>query len=265
MQVGNSCGTLKEKLQTGKLALGTWVNVLHGPALIRMLGTAGFDFVSLDMQHSPVTLETIAAECMTARLCGITPLVRSYNPLDFRLNSRLLDIGAGGLVVPDVETPELVEETVKSLHYFHGGTRGFVNMCYASGFSPNSVSNMEKSDEETVLVVQIESAKGVARIDEILSVPGIDVVVIGRGDLAHELDVSCQLDHPLVSEMVAKVYNAAARHGVTAGLLCPSAEKAKVQIANGAKFIHYSNEQAILLHAYRSFLDTLRPYPPQAE
>lgn len=265
MKLENSCRTLKDKLRRGELALGTWVNVFHGPALIRMLGTAGFDFVSLDMQHSPVTLETIADECMIARLCGITPLVRSYNPLDFRLNSRLLDIGAGGLVVPDVETPELVEETVKSLRYFDGGTRGFVNMSYASGFSPNSVSSMAKSDEQAVLVVQIESARGVERIDEILSVPGIDVVVIGRGDLAHELNVSCQLDHPLVSKMVAKVYDAAAKHGITAGLLCPSAEKAKVQIEYGAKFIHYSNEQAILLHAYRSFLGTLSPYTHQAE
>ena len=250
--------TLKQSLREGRLVVGTWINNLHSPALVMMAARCGFDFVSLDMEHGAVDFQTLAEECMVARMAGLTPLVRSWDARSAALNGKLLDAGAGGLIVPGVDSPEMAEEVVKSMRYFHGGTRGFVNMSYGTGFAVNTRENMELADEQTVLVIQIESKKAVERIDAILSTPGVDVVIVGRGDLALDMGVPGELDHPLVAAAVDRVYGTAARHHVTAGLLCPDAAKAEERIRAGARFIHYSNEQAILMKAYREFLQKLR-------
>ena len=114
---------------------------------------------------------------------------------------------------------------------------------------------MKASDQETLIVVQIESREGIRHVDEILSVEGVDVVVIGRGDLAKDMGVPCQQGHPMIAEAVEKVYESARRHHVTAGLMCPNAEKAKQMIRQGARFLHYGNEQSVLMARYRNFLN----------
>ncbi|WP_434311626.1 HpcH/HpaI aldolase family protein [Hominifimenecus sp. rT4P-3] len=250
--------TLKEKIQGHELVVGTWINNLHSAAMVQTVAASGFDFVAFDMQHGAVDSRELATEFLIARLNGLTPLVRSYQPYDFRLNAKLLDLGAQGLIVPDVDSAELVENTVQSMRYFRGGTRGIVNRSYRSGFQANKKDDFENYDRDNVLVIQIESQKAVERIDEILAVEGIDVVIIGRGDLAHDLGVTGEMDHPKVAECVDQVYQAAERCHVTAGLMCPTAEKAKERIKAGARFINYSNEQAILMKAYGSFVEEVR-------
>ena len=249
---------MKQRLRNGELVIGTWINNLHSTAMAKMLGVAGFDFVSLDMQHGAVDLETIASECLVARLSGVAPLVRPNDPNDLRMNGRLLDIGACGLILPDVDSKEMAEKIVKSVKYFNGGTRGIVSMSYNSGFTSSSNEDYVRSDENTIIVIQIENKKGVDNIDEILSVPGIDVVVVGRGDMAHDIGVTGNMNDPKVNAMVDKVFEAAKQHNVIAGLMCPTAEKGIERVKAGAKFINYSNEQAILMKAYKEFLKEVR-------
>lgn len=249
---------MKQKLLNGEVVIGTWINNLHSPAIAKMLGAAGFDFVSLDMQHGASNLETIANECLVARLSGVVPLVRPNDPNDLRMNGRLLDIGACGLIVPDVDSKEMAEKIVKSAKYFNGGTRGIVSISYNTGFTPSVKEDFVRSDENTVIVIQIENKKGVDNIDEILSVSGIDVVVVGRGDMAHDIGATGNMNDPQVNEMVDKVFAAAKRYNVIAGLMCPTAEKGVERVKAGAKFINYSNEQAILMKAYKEFLKEVR-------
>ena len=249
---------MKKKLKNGELVIGTWINNLHSPAIAKMVGTAGFDFISLDMEHGAADLETIANECMVARLCGVATLVRPYDPKDIHMNAKLMDIGACGLIVPDVDSKEMADRVVKSVKYFNGGTRGTVNMSYNTGFTPSKAEDFRRSDEQTIIVIQIENQNGVKKIDEILSVPGIDVVVVGRADMAHDIGVTGNMDDPRVSEMVDQVFDAAKRHGVVPGLLCPTVEKGIERVHAGAKFINYSNEQAILMKAYQEFLKDVR-------
>lgn len=249
---------MKQKLKKGELVVGTWVNNLHSPVIAKMMGVAGFDFVSLDMQHGVVDLETIATECLVARMAGVAPLVRPYDPWDGRMNAKLLDSGACGLIVPDVDSKEMAEFVVRSIKYFNGGTRGIVNVSYNSGFETSKKEDYERSDDNTVIVIQIENKKGVDNIDEILSVPGIDVVVVGRGDMAHDVGATGNMDDPQVSEMVDKVFAAAKKHNVVAGLMCPTVEKGIERVKAGAKFINYSNEQNILMKSYNAFLKAVR-------
>ncbi|MBR4579282.1 MAG: hypothetical protein IKO22_06715 [Oscillospiraceae bacterium] len=252
---------LRERIHRRELVCGTWINTLHDPRLVRMIAACGFDFVSLDMEHSAVSLETLSLECMTARLCGLHPLVRSSEPLNFKKNGLLMDLGAGGLIVPDVESAEMAEQSVRSIRFLGGGTRGYAAQDIRSGFRGFRAEDMRSADREAVAVIQIESREGVAHVDEILSVEGVDVVVVGRGDLAKDMGLPCEQNHPRVAEAVERVCEAAARHGVCAGLMCPDAEKAREMIQKGARFLHYSNEQALLTERYRNFTDGMRTRP----
>lgn len=249
---------LKMKMKKREVVLGTWVNNLRDPILIKMIATSGFDFVSLDMEHGSVSTEIIANQCLLARECGVTPLVRTYDPNNIRLNARIMDIGASGLIVPDVISKEMAELVVKSVKYFDNGTRNYSNFSVSTGFTENTVNDMRRSDDQAIIVIQIESLIGIEKIDEILSVPGIDVVMVGSGDLAHDMGLSGQMNNIQVSDQAKKVFEAAKRHDIIIGILASSPERGAELVKNGFQFIHYSNEQAILMSAYNKFLNEVR-------
>ena len=249
---------LKMKLKNGQLVIGTWINHLRDPIMAKMVATAGFDFVSLDMEHSSASMETIANQCLVARECGIAPLVRPYDPMNAHQNARIMYTGAVGLIVPNVTSKEMAQHVVSSIKYFNGGTRGYSNLSLSSGFTKTFEKDMRRSDEQTVIVIQIESVIAVEKIDEILSVSGVDVVIVGRGDLSHNMGLSGQPNNPLVNDMVNRVFEAAQRHNVTYGLVVKDSESGVSLVKKGARFINFSNEQAILINAYKKFVNELR-------
>jgi 2-keto-3-deoxy-L-rhamnonate aldolase RhmA len=152
----------------------------------------------------------------------------------------------------------MADRGVKSIKYFNGGIRGLVNVGYTSSFTPSKEEDYRRSDDQTVIVVQIESKKGADNIDEIPSVPGIDVVVVGRGDMAHSIGVTGNMNDPKVNAMVDSVFEAAKRHNIVSGLMCPTVDKGVQIVKSGAKFINFANEQTILMRAYNEFLKEVR-------
>ena len=249
---------LKAKLTNGQAVLGTWVNNLRDPILVKMIAACGFDFVSLDMEHGSASTETIANSCLLARECGLAPLVRVYDPMNIRQNARVVDIGASGLIFPDVTSKEMAQRAVNSVRYFNNGTRNYSDFSLATSFTANTEDDMKRCDEQVVIVIMIEGVVGVEKIDEILSVPGIDVVFVGRGDLAHDMGFSGRLGDPKVNEMVDVVADAVKRRNIAYGLMVSNAEQGVSMIKKGVKFIHFSNEQAILMNAYNQFVKEMR-------
>ena len=250
--------SFKSKLNAGELVVGTWINAVKDPVIARILASTGLDYILIDAEHSGQTMATITDTCSLARECGLYPMVRPIEPNDLKLNGRLIDAGAMGLVVPHIDSAKQAQAIVNSIKFFNGGTRGYCAKTAASCFRKMTEELMRRSDEETTIVVQFESVAAVEEADEILAIPGIDVAIIGRGDLAHDMGLSGKPTDDRVSVQVEKVYEAARRQGKAQGLLCNDLDGALKWLGKGITFLTYGSEVGWLQNAYSTGLKAIR-------
>jgi len=249
---------VKRKLSQGEVVIGTWVRYLGCNYLIHMVAQSGFDFVYIDMEHSSVSIETVADLCFTAQLSGLVPIVRPAGKLP-HLISRPLDSGAMGLLIPHVDTAEEAREVVRHAKHHPLGERGMNLVGVHTGFAaPDGQRFIETMNRESLLIVQIESKKGIDNIDAILSVEGIDGAVIGRSDLSQDLNIPGQTNHPKVLECVERMIEACQAHGAYPGLLINDLKSAKEWIAKGIRIVPYGNATGLLMKAYKEIVAGLR-------
>ncbi len=248
----------KEKLRRGDLVIGSWVNAVKDPIIARIYASVGLDYILIDAEHSGQTTATISDMCILARECGLYPMVRPIEPNDLKLNGRLIDAGAMGLVVPHIDSAAQAQAIVNSIRFFNGGTRGYCAKTAASGFQKMTEELMRRSDEETTVVVQFESVAAIDQADEILAIPGIDVAIVGRGDLAHDMGLSGNPTDDRVSAQVERVYEAAKRQGKTRGLLVNDLDGALKWLGRGITFVTYGSEVGWLQNAYNTGIKAIR-------
>ena len=252
----------KEKLSRGDLVIGTWINAVKDPILPRILAPCGLDYVLIDGEHSGATVADISQTCIVARECGLYPMVRPADPNDLKANARLMDAGAMGLVVPHIDSAEQARAIANSIRFFNGGTRGYVSKSAASGFQKMTEEAMRAADRAVTCVVQFESVAAIDQADEILAVEGVDVAIIGRGDLALDMGLPAQPSDPRVTEQVERVYAAARRQGKVAGLLTEKLDSAQKWMGRGVTFLTYGSEVAHLQAAYTNGVAALRAARP---
>lgn len=174
---------LRRRAATG-FALGTFVIESPLPATVSSLALAGFDFLVLDMEHSPVDFTRLELLLTAAHAAGIATLVRPWGE-DVGLIGKTLDMGASGIMVPHVGTAERAREVVAQSRYAPYGNRG---LCPLTKY--DSLGEPLKSlDEATYVVVQIEGHEAIGKIGDIAAVPGIDAIFVGPYDLAMSLGV----------------------------------------------------------------------------
>ena len=250
--------SFREKLDRGELVVGTWVNAVKDPILPQILAPCGLDYLLIDAEHSGATMASISEMCMMARACGLYPMVRPAEPNDLKMNGRLMDAGAMGLVIPHIDSAEQARAVVNSVRFFNGGTRGYCSKTLSSGFCKMTEEDMHRADREVTCVVQFESVSAIEQADEILAVDGVDVAIIGRGDLAHDMGLSGRATDERVSAMVEKVYQAARRQNKVQGLLTDSLDGAIKWLGRGIRFLTYGSEVGWLQDAYRTGLKAIR-------
>lgn len=249
---------VKRALQAGQVQIGTWIHNFGVPNVPRVLATAGFDYVTIDMEHSAFSIETVGNLAVAARDAGLMPMVRPAGK-DQHLISRPVDNGAMGVLIPHVDTREQAEAAVRAVKFPPRGIRGSQPPNPQSDFAAVKPSDyMAKSNEETMVLVQIESEESLANIDAILSVPDVDGATIGRGDLSAELGITAGRDHPTLIQAVNKVLDACKRNGKIPGLLVQDPKEAKEWIAKGIRLVTYSGESTILRNAAIAALREIR-------
>ena len=250
-----------QKLRRQELVVGTWVNTLKDPVIAKIIGAAGFDYMMVDAEHSGATMGSLSEMCLLARECGVFPIIRPTDADDVKMNGRLLDAGAMGLLASHIENAAQVDKVAKSLRYFNGGTRGCNTRSIFSGFAKMTEEAMHKADENVTCIISFESAEAIAQADEILAVPGVDIAIIGRGDLSHDVGVPGNQEHDKVLSLVEKVFAAATRQNKMVGLLVNNADEAKKWIAQGAGFVTLGSEVGWLLSAYQTNIPLVRSAP----
>lgn len=205
---------LKQKLRNRERLFAGWVSYAH-PSITETLARAGFDFMFIDMEHSTISIEQgqriIAASQSEGVPCIPRPVSHSNDYL-----KPLLESGADGMLIQMVETSDQVEELIKLLKYPPVGRRTYgVNRAQAYGFDFDEYIN--KWNETSTFMLQVESIKGVENIEELLAYDEVDAVMIGPLDISGSLGVPGQTTHPLVIEASRKVIEACERHGKSCG------------------------------------------------
>lgn len=208
--------TLKAKLASGAMVTGTLAMDMRAPAYVHVLADVGFDSIFFDLEHGIYDLPMVADLIGTARLCGITPIVRVPD-LRYGDIARLLDAGAMGIMLPRIDTAAQVEEAMRHIKYPPRGDRGAASGRGATDYrDANAQTLTSHMNAQTMVIVQIERAQAVANLDTIASVPGVDMLLVGPFDLTIALGATRPSDPAVVAAMDAVVATGK-RHGIATG------------------------------------------------
>jgi 2-keto-3-deoxy-L-rhamnonate aldolase RhmA len=206
------------QLRAGKLAIGLGLRQARTVDIAQIAKTAGFDWLFIDGEHSSIELDTAAQIAAASLAVGVTPLVRVAG-LEHWHASRMLDNGAQGIVFPHIDSAEEARRAANACRFPPVGKRSMGGGLQQLGFAPMAVGEMARIvNEETLVVVMIESPQGVANCEEIAAVPGVDALLIGTNDLCFELGIPGQFNDPRVADAYKKVIAACRRHGKFPGM-----------------------------------------------
>ena len=237
---------LKEALLAGKPQIGVQISHIRSIEIPRILGAAGFHWAFIDGEHGVYHAESIYDLNKVCALCGVTPVVRVAS-LQYDLIARTLDTGAQGIIFPRVESVELLEQAVAWTKFPPLGVRGFglgaVHMDYQRMTIP---ATMELVHREALNVLQIESVKAFEMRDELLSVKGVDAVLVGPADLSISMGIPGEFTNPKLVDTVEKIRDACLKHNVIPGIHNRGADMAKFWIDRGMKLVGCGNEAVML-------------------
>jgi 4-hydroxy-2-oxoheptanedioate aldolase len=233
------------------------INSVPAPLLVEMLGYAGYDFVVLDLEHVGVNPETLENLVRAAECTGLTPLVRvpSARP---ELIGRVLDCGAQGVVVPHVGNAEEASVAAAASRYHPRGSRGITGG-RTTGFGTLGLQDyFTLANSEIMVAVMIEDRQGVAEIDAILAVPGIDLIIEGAIDLSQSYGVPGQAQHPDVQGAISHVAERCQAAG-TPFCAIPRAEgQLEAWLRRGVRTFLAGDDRAVAFRALKAHLGDLR-------
>lgn len=257
-----SLPSLRQRMRVGETLIGSWINS-GSPIIAELMAACGFDFLCVDVEHSPVDLQQ--TQQLFQAICSGRPdcaaIVRLHG-VDYAFVKRYLDAGARGVVAPLVRTRAEAELLVQATKYPPQGLRG-VGFCRANSYGLRLADECARANDEIFLAVQIEHIDAVRSIDAILSVSGIDAVFIGPYDLTASMGITAQFEHPDYLAARAAILAACRRHGVAPGIhvVQPDAAQARARLAEGYRFLAYSLDITILTAGCTEGLAALRVNP----
>jgi len=249
---------LKGALRQGQVVIGTWVFEFNTPGIARLLSSTGVDFVVYDMEHSGFGIESIRNLVGPSHSLNLAALVRPP-AAEYHLIAPVLDVGANGIIAPMVETSEDAARVVQSCRYFPEGRRGAAFSIAHDDFRPGDAESKRKASNEAVLCgVLIETAKGVENVEEILSVPGIDLVWVGHLDLSLTLGIAGQFEHPRFLVAIDQILKACASHRIPAGIVVSDPQQGIERVRQGFRCLGYWGDLWLLQRALSEGIHAIR-------
>lgn len=246
---------IKERAKQGLLSFG--INVaLEDPVIIEMAARAGYDFVRIDCEHMLFSDDVLKNMIRTARLLNMPVQVRVA---DLGKATALLDLGVSGLMLPHVSSAEIAKKAVDTIKYAPLGHRGMTGASRALNFGEHTMSEYSKwANDDVSIIVQIEDQSGLDHIDEILSVPGIDMVATGRNDLSQALGIPGQNTHPEVLKAEDMVIRKAIEHGKIPTLLVKNKARLEELKEKGVYCFTLGRDESLLLENMNRVLNQLK-------
>lgn len=247
---------LKQKLQKGEVVIGTFMNCTY-PAFMEICGLAGFDFAVIDLEHSPLDILTAEDLCRAADCTGLSPVIR-VRKNDGPQIQRALDIGSAGVQVPQVETKAEAEQAVRSAKYSPLGARGLSFNTRAGLYTAAGTGITDRMNQESLTILQVEGQQGINNLDEIITVPDIDVIFLGPYDLSQSLGIPGQVQDIRVLDLMTTAVEKIRHAGKAAGTFADNPETAKQWMSLGVQYIGLGVDVAIFLRACQDLLKAVR-------
>jgi 2-keto-3-deoxy-L-rhamnonate aldolase RhmA len=245
----------RENLAKGKPLIGTLIT-LGLPAVSEMISHCGFDWLWIDMEHSPLNLDQVQ-QLIQAKSNEVAALVRV--PLnDETWIKRVLDLGADGIVVPQVKSPDEAEQAVASAKYPPRGKRS-VGLARASLFGMEFAKHVAEANDESLVFLQIEHVEGVRNINSILKVKGIDAIIIGPYDLSGSFGKLGDIQNSQVQDSIQKVQKACEQHQIPIGIFALQPEQGKSYLSQGFQLLALGVDVHYLWSSAKANLESIRP------
>jgi 2-dehydro-3-deoxyglucarate aldolase/4-hydroxy-2-oxoheptanedioate aldolase len=250
--------TFRQRLRQGDLLLGQMVLELFTPGIGQMLASCGLDFVIFDMEHGRCDISLLAEMIAGCRGSHIFPIARvpdvAYAPM-----SRPLDIGARGVMVPRVETRMQAEDIVSQLRYAPVGRRGVALGIAHDLYHAGNADFFAQANEETCVILLLETVKAFENLEAIISVPGVDVAWVGHYDLTVSMGIPAQFEHPRFLAAMEELATVCRRHGVAPGFLPSTPELAVHWISKGFRALSLGSDIGVFLDGVRKFRGHVLP------
>jgi 4-hydroxy-2-oxoheptanedioate aldolase len=247
---------LKEKLSAGEAVHGCWLN--SGSALnAEIVGKAGFDWVTLDLEHGAGTENNLLTQLQALSGSDTVKIVRVEALVRQRV-SRILEFGADGILFPQIQNASEAAQAVSFMRYSPDGLRGMAAMVRATDFGASFGEYYQGYKDNQLGVIQIETLESLNHLDEIARLEGVDVLFVGPADLSLSLGVFQQWDHPRYLETLEKVRDAAARAGKSTGTLLRSPDEYEKYYSLGYRMLGCGADTVFLLRGARSMAEELK-------
>jgi 2-dehydro-3-deoxyglucarate aldolase/4-hydroxy-2-oxoheptanedioate aldolase len=248
----------QQKLRAGEAVYGTMLTECLSPELPPLLAAAGLDFFVIDTEHSPGDLAHIEAQARVARAAGVAPLVRVTDN-EYHLIARVLDCGAAGVVAPRINSAAEAREVVAAVKYAPLGRRGYGMRGILTNYQGASVAEaMARQNQETIVVVQVESAEAVDDLPNTVQVPGIDATMVGPNDLSISLGIPGEFQHPKFLAAIRRIAEACQGSPVAAGIHLGDEKRLAECRDLGYRFLNFSADMALMLRSLRAGLKQLK-------
>ena len=249
---------VKTRLASGGHAFGTMVFEFFTPGMAQIMAAGGAEFALFDMEHSGIGIETVKQQLSYARFTTCTPMVR-IPATTYPAIASALDAGAFGIMAPMVESVAQAELLVAATRYPPAGIRGAAFGVAHDDYEGGPVADkVAAANARTLMIAMIETAAGVAEVDAIAAVPGIDVLWLGHFDLTNSLGIPGQFEHPEYLAAVARILAAAARNGLAAGMMAADEDWARRHLAMGFRVIAFGLDHQLYQASLSRGIDAMR-------
>lgn len=249
---------VKRKLKNGQKTFGGFLQTLS-PVSAEIMAQAGFDWLIVDLEHAPGGFGNLQAQLQAMNGSGVVPFARApWN--DMVAIKRILDTGVMGVLVPYVNTREEAEAAVAACKYPPQGVRGVAGSPRAAGFTANTMPYLTSANDETIVMIAVETLEAVNNLDEILAVDGLDGIFIGPVDLASSMGYLGDPSQPEVQETIALIESKVFASDKFLGTLAATWDKASACFDKGYQWMVVMQDGATLVKASRQAVAQFRDH-----
>jgi 2-dehydro-3-deoxyglucarate aldolase/4-hydroxy-2-oxoheptanedioate aldolase len=251
---------IKKKLKNNEPVFGIMIKEARNINIAEILEIAGFDYFVIDMEHAYYDMSDITEILQFARKIDITGVVRIPR-LDYAYVAKTLDMGAEGIWVPHLDTPEQAKDLVRFGKYPPEGMRGAAVPVFRVKDRQEfkqAADYFRYANDETLLIAQIEGREAIGNIEAITAVQGIDVAMMGTQDLSLDMGYPGQETHPAMKGAIQKVVDACKKNGKASGNHIANIDELRYWIGQGMRMITYSYETNLIVEKGRDILKILK-------
>jgi len=246
---------LRQRAIAGEQVLGSMVFEFFTPGIAQVMKLAGCEYLIYDMEHAGFSIESLKTQVAHCRGLGIAPMVRVPRG-EYHFLARALDVGAQGVMVPMVDSVEQARAIAEATHYPPEGRRGAAFGFPHDDYEPGDpAAKMKSADARNFVIAQIETERGLAEVEEIAAVDGIDVLWVGHFDLSNFMGIPAQFDNPTFLQAMQRVADVAKKHGKAAGFMATDPAWVDRVKAMGYTMLAVGTDVSLLADATKRLVD----------